>query len=460
MRLWLFHRVLRLDRWIRSRFTPVGRMFLASLIAVGLFAINPRATLAWQLAILLVAVLVAATLWAPLFRPRLGLTRSLPRFATAGSPLRYSLLVENRGSWLLRGLEVCDFVRAVRPTEPQIRAVDGDEGGEGWFDRRIGYMRFTRALAVLEGARCRNVSVPDLAAGAREHVSVELTPLRRGYLQLAGVQLRRADPLGVFHAIARVPCAERLLVLPQRYPVSWSGAGGTMQRPRHGQSRSRTTGAGADFARLREYRPRDPLRHIHWRAWARLGEPVVKEFHEESPSRNALVLDTFAPPGCSPAAFDEAVSVAASFVADSSWRSGRLDLLFAGETTVHLGQGSEGEGVGRMLEALACVELARTQGFAALADAVMHRLGGFSACVLVLLDWDTLRQELARAVLAARVATLVLVVARDANARLQAAPLPGLDPRCARGVAPGDGARVLANLALSAPAPLDAVVNA
>ena len=37
------------------------------------------------------------------------------------------------------------------------------------------------------------------------------------------------------------------------------------------------------------------LRKIHWRSWARRGEPVVKEYQEEYFSRIALVLDTFLP---------------------------------------------------------------------------------------------------------------------------------------------------------------------
>ena len=308
MKFWLFNKVLRLDRWTRLRFTPTGRLLLASLVAVGLFAINPRATLAWQLAIVLVALMLASMLWAPGFRPRVRISRQLPRFATAGATLRYPLVVENLGRRTLCAVEVADYVTPLKPGGHQLRTADGDDAGrEGWFDRRMGYLRFTRALARVEGARCGVASVPPAAPGAREQVVVELTPLRRGYLQLAGVRLRQPDPLGIFRAVVSRVMAERLLVLPQRYRVSWSGAGGARQQPRQGDSRSRRIGGGADFARLREYRPRDPLRHIHWRAWARLGEPVVKEFHEESPSRNALVLDTFAPPGLGRPAFEEAV---------------------------------------------------------------------------------------------------------------------------------------------------------
>ncbi len=380
----VFHRALKLDRWTRARFTPLGRTLMAALVAVGLFALNPRATLAWQLAILLLAVLVASMLWAPLFRPRFRAVRRLPRYATVGTPLRYAVEIQNRGRRTLTGVEAEDEAHRVPPAQAMAHARAALTPGTWW--RRVGYVAYVRAVRELEGVRTGAAPVPPLPPGDRVAVSLELTPARRGYVQLERIRLTRSDPLGVFRALSRTAVADRLLVLPRRHAVTWSGAGATMRRPRRGSSRSQATGAGADFARLREYRPRDPLRHIHWRAWARLGEPVVKEFHEESPSRNALVLDTYARPGHGRAAFEEAVCVAASFVADAGWRSGRLDLLFAGETTVHLAQGSEGEGVGRMLEALACVAPGADDagaGFPALARAVCALIAPERASILM-----------------------------------------------------------------------------
>ena len=65
----IYNAFVRTERWFRMRFTPVGRLMLSTLIAVGLFALNPRATLAYQLALLVLAIVVGAMLWAPVFRP-------------------------------------------------------------------------------------------------------------------------------------------------------------------------------------------------------------------------------------------------------------------------------------------------------------------------------------------------------------------------------------------------------
>ena len=80
---------------------------------------------------------------------------------------------------------------------------------------------------------------------------------------------------------------------------------------------------------LRDYRPGDPPRHIHWRSWAKMGRPIVKEFEDEFFVRHALILDTFCE---APEAdrFEESVSVAASFACSLQTQDSLLDLLFVG----------------------------------------------------------------------------------------------------------------------------------
>lgn len=408
--------LVRLDRWLRLRFTPVGRLLLSALIAVGLFALNPRATLAYQLALLIFVVLCAAILWAPAFRPALSAQRRMPKFATVGIPLEYTLEIENHKQGGLFDLEAFDeplrisSEQTMRAALSEVVLVNGGERKRSWVRRGVGYMRFARTLRVLEGVRCESSTISRLPGQGIARVPMRLLPVRRGYLRLARLRVTRADPLGVFRATTLIRLDDQLLVLPKRYRVSWSTAGLSSRNAHQGANLSRTSGQGADFARLREYRPRDPLRHIHWRAWARLGEPVVKEFHDETPSRNALVLDVCAGATVADKTFEEAVSVAASFVTESSWCSGQLDLLVAGELDVSVSRGGDGESTARMLEALACVQARRVDSFPIFGDGLVRRLSRFSACVLVLLDLDPPRLELVRQLQQAQVTTLVLLV--------------------------------------------------
>jgi uncharacterized protein (DUF58 family) len=50
-------------------------------------------------------------------------------------------------------------------------------------------------------------------------------------------------------------------------------------------------GRGQDLYALRDYVPTDSARHVHWKASARLGSLMVREFTREDDTRVLLVLD-------------------------------------------------------------------------------------------------------------------------------------------------------------------------
>ena len=80
---------------------------------------------------------------------------------------------------------------------------------------------------------------------------------------------------------------------------------------------------------MRDYRPGDPLRRIHWRSWAKTDKPIVKEYQDEFFVRHALILDTFQKEAYGDV-FEEAISVAASFACTMGTQDSLLDLMFIG----------------------------------------------------------------------------------------------------------------------------------
>jgi uncharacterized protein (DUF58 family) len=204
-------------------------------------------------------------------------------------------------------------------------------------------------------------------------------------------------------------------------------------------SLSQSVGDSQEFTALREYHPGDPMRHIHWRSFARLGEPVVKEFQDEFFTRYALVLDTFGD-DLPETVFEAAVSVAASFVDGMHTQDALLDLMFVEDRAWRL---TIGRGLGQqadLLRVLAFVEPRPGDQFARLAQHVLLHASALSACVLVLLRLDDERLGLLRALTAAGVHLLVLVMA----------PAQGTstgDAIAAHTVDPGDIAASLARLA-------------
>ncbi len=418
-----FHLVYRTDQWLKRRFTHAGMLMLGALVLSGVFGINTRATNSYQLLMLVVAVLLVGIVSALFFRARLKLVRRLPRFATADQALTYTVSLKNEGKRPLRGLTIREILFAEPPTVADFsRRREPTDARRNWFDRNVGYPRWANYMRWRRGASSEELMLPDLPPGEWVDVRMRLLPHRRGFVRLRAFSIARADPLGVFKALIRAGRAESLLVLPRRYQVSWSELLGRAQDRIGGQSKAASIGGSEEFAALREYRAGDPMRHIHWKGWARLGLPVVREFHEECFVRQGLILDTFLPPQASDAAFEEAVSVAASFAYAAPAGAGTLELMFVG-ADVYQVESSRGHGAAdRLLEALACVESTPNHPFEHLQQAVLARASELSACVCVLLAWDDTRRNFITRLRNEGVPLLVLVIV-DGDEELEPGPM-------------------------------------
>ena len=204
------------------------------------------------------------------------------------------------------------------------------------------------------------VPVPPLAPRGEAEVRVEILPLRRGILRFTGVTLARPDPLGLFRAFSRISAPQTVLILPKRYPLPPIALPGTMKYQQGGVALAANVGRSEEFVSLRDYRHGDPLRHIHWRSWAKAGKPIVKEFEDEFFVRHALVLDTFTDEPHSEM-LEEAVSVAASFACTVLTQESLLDLLFVGAESYCFTAGRGLAHADQMLEILASVRACARQ---------------------------------------------------------------------------------------------------
>ena len=184
---------------------------------------------------------------------------------------------------------------------------------------------------------------------------MEILPLRRGILHFTGVTVARPDPLGLFRSFSKIAAPQTVLILPKRYPLPPIALPGAMRYQEGGVALAANVGRSEEFVALRDYRHGDPLRHIHWRSWAKAGKPIVKEFEDEFFVRHALVLDTFDDEPHSEV-LEEAVSVAASFACTVLTQESLLDLLFVGNQSYCFTAGRGLAHADQMLEILASVK--------------------------------------------------------------------------------------------------------
>jgi uncharacterized protein (DUF58 family) len=386
------------------RLTRAGWMVVIGLIAAMMMGTDTENTVVYQSLPILVFMLLTAVVFSCFFRARFAVTRLMPRFGTVGRPLYYRVMIQNLTSKKQSDLVYLENLSDPRPSYAEWKAAAIAD------NRKIRpFTVSTRRGNPHRIAQVKETPVPAIPAKGEVEVRVELEPLRRGVLQFGGVTLARPDPFGLFRGFVRVPLVQTTLVLPKRYPLPAIAMPGAMKYQEGGVAMASNIGRSDEFVSLREYRRGDPYRHIHWRSWAKIGKPIVKEFEDEFFVRHALVLDTFIDDPRSEA-FEEAVSVAASFACTLITQESLLDLLFVGPQAYCFTAGRGLAHADRMLEILASVRVCPHEPFEKLEHLVVQHAAPLSGCICVLLEWDDERRKLIQELAALGVPTLVLLV--------------------------------------------------
>ena len=407
-----FRLVYRISRVSRDRFTPGGLLICGTLIFSGIFGFDTRQTLAFQIFSLSAAFLILSFLASLSFRGKFQLRRQLPEFGTVGQVLKYKIQLKNLGDRPQRDLVLMDELYAPLPDREEFfGTIDPEDSKRNWFDRSVGYPRLISMVEKKRGASIQPVAIDDLAAKDSTEVLVELQPVRRGYLQFCAAKIARPDPLGLMQSIRSSALQDSLLILPRLYRVPVPELPGGRKYQQYGLNAVNTVGDSQEFISLREYRPGDPLRSIHWRSYAKIGLPVVKEFQDEFIVRQGLLLDTFIE-DVSLQVFEDAVSLAASFshTLTRSNSDSLLDLMFVGSQAYRFTAGRGLAEPESMLEILACVEPCRDKPFHVLHDLIMRHASETSGLICILLRWDDQRRKLLEQLLAISMPLYVLLV--------------------------------------------------
>jgi uncharacterized protein (DUF58 family) len=380
-----------LFRRLRPAGITLGLVFvLATCLGIG----HERIPI-YQLFSLSLAMLAIGLPWAMLRRASLEARREVPRYATAGEPLRYAVRVVSRGRRTLRRAWLTESPPDPRPDLVEFSNLrEPGEEERNAFDRTFAYFRWQWLL--LRNRLFADASSPEelkLRPGQEARVFIELTPLRRGVIRLHDLRVALPDPFGLFQKCARVKApAATLMVLPRRHPLPPIQLPGGAAFKITGETNTNAIGNSGEFVGLRDYRPGDPLRQIHWKSWARTGRPIVKELEDTFYPRYGLVLDTL----CldrTDIRFEEAVSVAASFASAIDTSESLLDLMFI-KNEAHIVTAGRGvERAEKLLEVLAGVTPERTGDFKALSELVLRHRDDLTSCLVILNGWDPQRAD-------------------------------------------------------------------
>ncbi|NWG14428.1 MAG: DUF58 domain-containing protein [Acidobacteria bacterium] len=133
---------------------------------------------------------------------------------------------------------------------------------------------------------------------------------RRGVYQLEGFRILTRYPFGLFARGERVSAKGRVWVYPSIHEVS--SYYHLLPFP-PGRMESARTGHGESLFAIRPYRDGESARLVDWKATAKTGRLMSREFARDEENTFCLILDTTAGPDSRPDDFEKAVSLAASF---------------------------------------------------------------------------------------------------------------------------------------------------
>lgn len=191
--------------------------------------------------------------------------------------------------------------------------------------------RIVGSSGTLEGG----VLFPRVRPQEQRYGRYEVCLTRRGRYEFGPLHITSRFPMGLMERTLVKNQFQSMLVYPRlgRLTHEWRDRANCAGEVLHPQTRKGDY--DDEFHRLREYRPGDNPRSIHWRTSARRQQLMVSEYHEHHQQDLLVILDLWAPvqadDGQADAGLAERVELAVSFAAtlcvDHSQGAGDAALL-------------------------------------------------------------------------------------------------------------------------------------
>jgi len=219
------------------------------------------------------------------------------------------------------------------------------------------------------------VTVRALAGGAEQSYLNELPTGRRGRHEVGPLSLRRADALGLGRSELLLGETATLWVYPKTHPVR-ALAGGLPLHHHDGEATESSPRGSLDLREVRPYVPGDEVRHLHWKATARTGRLMIRDYADPHQPRFTVLLDNRREVR---AGFEDAVELAASLVVAAADADHRCQLVTSSGVDVVTTSGSDA--VPRYLEEL-CLVVQAEEADLPLVPGALARAGGGTLVVI------------------------------------------------------------------------------
>jgi uncharacterized protein (DUF58 family) len=271
----------------RLAFTRMGRWYTGLTIAIGLAATNTGNNLLFLVLGLLLASIIVSGILSEQSLKGVSVERRLPSVATAGQPALIGLLARNGK-------------RRAPSFSLEVREARGDVPGQGFL--------------VL------------LPARQAAEVAYRFVPERRGVHRFRQIELATRAPFGFFEKSRPMDAEAELVVFPREVPPAPIEA---RALAREGDRPEDRIGIGLEVQSLRDHRPGEDARSIHWKSSARAGRLIGIDREQERRKRVCVLLDQR---GLRGEPLERAVEQAAALVVRELDSGAEVSLALAGQS--------------------------------------------------------------------------------------------------------------------------------
>ena len=154
--------------WLTRRFTQAGLIALTGLATTGILGVDTNLTVAHQGFLFLLFLIGMAVVATAFIRVRYAVERQLPRFGSAGVPLHYSVRFHNRKNHAQRNLVYLERLYDPRPSLQEfLNTPEEGEERRNWYDRTLGFYRWTWLLQTKLMARPNEIDLPTVPPRGR-----------------------------------------------------------------------------------------------------------------------------------------------------------------------------------------------------------------------------------------------------------------------------------------------------
>jgi uncharacterized protein (DUF58 family) len=292
-------------RWIgykmEYKITREGWIYIGGIFVVALAALNTGNNLLFLILASLIAVVLMSGILSSITLTGVEMSVELPEHIFAGQPVRARVELENEK------LTLPSFSLRVEGAKTKTKN--------------------SPPAALLETP----IYFPYLPKKERVHQSVPITFARRGVYRQDAFRIVTRFPFGFLQKARRVELRTEVLAYPSVEPADDFFE---ILPALQGALESLNKGRGQDLYALRAYVPTDSARHVHWKASARSGSLMVREFTREEDCRVLLVFDPhISASSGAPQRFERAVTLCATIAWHFFERNAQLQFRSVGAET-------------------------------------------------------------------------------------------------------------------------------